>query len=207
MKILLTGGSGLLGQYLKIKADRPSHKNLDITNAHWLDVYSQIHRYDLIVHVAAYTDVQKAETKKQECFKVNVNGTLNLLTVYPNTPIVYISSEYSYRPVNFYSLTKHIAEKLIMEQKNYLIIRTLFKATPWPFDKAFKDQMTQGSYVDKIAPKIDKVINDWSRRGKRMIYVGHGGRKTMLELARQTKPDVIPNSVDDMEVPIPKDYR
>ena len=31
-KILLTGGNGLLGSYLKIEADRPSRSEFDITN-------------------------------------------------------------------------------------------------------------------------------------------------------------------------------
>lgn len=202
-KILMTGGSGLLGRHLKIEADRPTHKELDITDSHtpWV-----IHPYDLIVHCAAYTQVQEAEINKWVCFDVNVTGTLNLLIAYPEAPIVYISSEYARKPVNFYSLTKHIAEELVMTQPNYLIIRTLFKPNPWPFDKAFIDQWTEGDYVDVIAPLIDKEIREWSGKGKRTIYVGTG-RKTIYELAKRTKLDVIPNSIKDMKVSIPADYK
>lgn len=198
-KILLTGASGLLGKHLKLEADRPSHQDLDITQ---IIVPKE---YDLIVHCAAYTDVQGAENDKWECHNINVNGTLNLLEAYPNTPLVYISSEYAKGPVNFYSWTKKWAEELVQLHPNYLIIRTLFKVTPWPFEKAFTDQYTQGDYVDVIAPLIDKAIMEWNGKGKTIIYVGTE-RKTMFDLAKRTKPDVIPNSIKEMKVPIPNDY-
>lgn len=206
MKVLLTGASGLLGRHLKLQADRPAHNQLDITqqpSINW-DVYNY---YDLIVHAAAYTDVQNAETDKLECFNINVTGTLNLLNTYPNSPFVFISSEYAHNPVNFYSLTKSLAEQLVTyHSAPYLIIRTLFKPNPWPYKKAFKDQFTMGSYVDKIAPLIDKAIEEWDRKSK-LIYIGYGGRKTMYELAKETRPDVIPNSIKDMKVSIPSDYK
>lgn len=197
--ILLTGGSGLLGKHLKIEADRPSHDELDILNFHPKP-------YDLIVHGAAYTNVEQAEIDRMNCFKTNVEGTLNLLNQYPNVPFVFISSEYAHKPVNFYSLTKSIAEQLVTyHTAPYLIIRTLFKPYPWPFDKAFKDQWTRGDYVTEIAPRIDNIIKEWDRKSK-MVYVGTR-RKTMYELAKETRPDVIPNSIKDMKVKLPSDYR
>lgn len=200
-KILLTGSSGLLGRHLKINAERPSHEKLDVTNFVISDT-----QYDLIIHAAAYTNVQEAENDKGKCYQVNVTGTLNLITAFPETPIVYISSEYARNPVNFYSLTKQMAEELLMYRGKCLIIRTLFKPNPWPFEKAFTDQYTEGDYVDVIAPLIDKEIRHWGRTGKSLVYVGTG-RKTIYELARKTKPDVIPNSIKDMKVSIPGDYK
>lgn len=176
---------------------------MDITDfsINW-NVYNY---YGLIIHAAAYTDVQGAENDQQKCFDVNVKGTLNLLNAFPDTSIVYISSEYAHNPVNFYSLTKKMAEDLVLYRGNCLIIRTLFKTNPWPFEKAFTDQYTQGDYVDIIAPLIEEEIKRWGRKGKRLVYVGTG-RKTIYDLAVRTKPDVIPNSIKDMKVPVPKDY-
>jgi dTDP-4-dehydrorhamnose reductase len=198
--ILITGASGLLGRHLKIEADRPTHNELDITKP------IEPKSYELIVHCAAWTKVEQAETDRLECFDVNVRGTLNLLNAYSNTPFVYISSEYARNPVNFYSLTKSLAEQLVTyHAAPYLIIRTLFKPYPWPYAYAFKDQHTMGDYVTYIAPKIDKVIQEWDRKSK-LIYVGTG-RKTMYEMALETKPDVIGNSIKDMKVKLPYDYR
>ncbi len=203
MKILLTGASGLLGRHLNIEADTPTHQEMDITNSslNWIQ-----NNYDLIVHCAAYTNVQGAEFNKKECFDVNVTGTLNLLVAYPDTPMIYISSEYANKPVNFYSWTKKWAEELVRLQPNYMIIRTLFKPTPWPFEKAFTDMYTQGDYVDVIAPLIDKEIKNWNGKGKSFIYIGTG-RKTIYDLAKRTKPNVLPNSIKDMKVPVPYDYQ
>jgi len=200
----MTGGSGLLGRNLKIEADRPSHEELDICNL-------KIDKgYDLIVHSAAYTNTTKAEIDRLKCFDVNVTGTLNLLEAFKDTPFVYISSEYAYNPVNFYSLTKSLAEQLVKEHKNYLIIRTLFKPYPYPYERAFVDQWTNGDTVDKIAPLIDKEIEEWDGKGKRAIYIGTG-RKTLFELAKVSKPDVLPITIKEWseitKIKYPYDYR
>lgn len=200
--ILLTGGSGLLGKelqkYLKVYA--PSHEEFDI-----LDPIKG--EYDLIIHAAAYTNVTKAEIDREECFNVNVLGTLRMSDVFADIPLVYISTEYAHNPVNWYSRTKQIAESIAMDHPGgCLAIRTLFKPRPWKYEKAFVDQWTQGDYVDKIAPKIAKEIKDWDKKSK-LIYVGTG-RKLMFDLAKQSKVDVLPNSVHDIkEVKIPQDYK
>lgn len=197
---LLTGSSGLLGQYLMLDCDRPTHAELDITKL------IEPKEYDLIVHAAAYTDVEGAETARMKCYDVNVNGTFNLLEAYRDTPFVYISSEYANNPVNFYSLTKYLAERLVMTHDNYLIIRTLFKPKPWKYPKAFTDQYTQGDYIDVIAPMIEDEIRRWNGKGKRLLYVGTE-RKTMYELASRTRV-VEPNSIKDIKgVELPADYR
>lgn len=200
MKILLTGASGLLGTHLKIDADRPSHEELDVTGK------IKKKDYDLIIHAAAYTNVELAEMDRMDCFDTNVRGVLNLLNAYPTTPFVYISSEYAHKPVNFYALTKSLAEQLITTHPNYLIIRTLFKPRPWPYPYAFKDKFTQGDYVDKIAPLIEKEILGWDRKSK-LVYVGTG-RKTYYEMALESRIDVRPNSIKSIKsVQIPSDYK
>lgn len=203
MNLLITGGSGLLGHHLSLIGDRPTHSQLDITHK------IKPKKYDLIIHCAGYTKVEQAEIDKLECFDVNVRGTLNLLNAYPDTPFVYISSEYANRPVNFYSLTKSLAEQLVTEHPHYLIIRTLFKARPWKYPKAFVDQWTLGDYVDVIAPRIEDAIKTWGEGFKyksKMAYVGTG-RKLIFNLARQSRPDVQPMSIKEIKtVKLPSDY-
>lgn len=171
----------------------------------WMDPIKDL---DLIVHCAAYTNVEKAEENgygKDDCFETNVTGTHNLLMAYPNVPFVYISSEYAHNPVNFYALTKSLAEQLVTTHPNYLIIRCLFKPDQWPYDNAFVDQFTVGDVVSIIAPKIEKVIKEWDFKSK-MIYVG-SGRKTVYDIARKSKPDVKKSKTTDIkDVKIPTDY-
>jgi dTDP-4-dehydrorhamnose reductase len=179
-------------------AEAPPHAQFDLTTDF------PIYDCDMVVHCAAYTNVTRAETDRLECFNVNVYGTLNLLEKYKNKPFVFISSEYAHKPVNFYALTKSLAEQLVETHPSHLIIRTLFKPRPWAHPKAFADQYTQGDYVDVIAPLIAEEIKNWDKRSK-TIYVGTG-RKTIFDLARQTR-DVEPISVDEIkDVKLPKDY-
>jgi len=203
MTTLLTGGSGKLGTELQKLRDyfAPPHGVFDITKPYgWPEV-------DRIVHSAGFTDVEGAELNRKDCFKVNVEGTLNLLNHYANTPFVFISSEYAHNPVNFYSLTKSLAEQLVTyHAAPYLIIRCLFKERPWKYPFAFKDKFTLGDYVDVIAKKIDEEIVNWDGKSK-MVYVGTG-RKSYYELARETKIDVVANSIKDVKgVKIPSDYK
>lgn len=203
MKILLTGGSGLLGKELQkhLKVDAPSHKDFNIMNPPRLD------GYDLIIHAVAYINVEKAEKEREECFNINVLGTLRMSDVYDDIPLVYISTEYAHNPVNWYSRTKQIAESIAMDHPaGCLAIRTLFKARPWKYEYAFRDKFTLGDYVDVIAEKVAKEIKQWDFKSK-LIYVGTG-RKSYYDLARETKPDVKPNSIRDIKgVKIPVDYR
>jgi dTDP-4-dehydrorhamnose reductase len=204
MKILMTGGSGLLGQELQkyLKCDSPTHLMMDITKH-----IKKLGNYEMIIHCAAYTDVTGAEKEKKQCYLVNVTGTINLLNASTDIPFVYISSEYANKPTNYYAQTKKLAELEVEKRKTpYLIIRTLFKPTPFPFPKAFIDQYTQGDYVDIIAPLIAKEIGQWDRKTSKTLYVGTG-RKTIYDLAKRTRQNVIPFSIKEVTtVRLPSDF-
>jgi len=204
--ILLTGGSGLLGTELRkliplsIDIDSPSHKQYDITKA------KRRGDYELIIHAGAFTGVVEAETHWKKCLAVNYEATKRLREIYKYVPFVYISSEYAVSRENYYSYTKWMGEKATRLHKPYLIIRTLFKPRPFPWPKAFIDQYTRGDYVDVIAELIVATIFDWDWKESKRVHVGTG-RKTIFELAKQTRPDVLPCSVDDVKgVKLPKDY-
>ena len=212
MKILLTGGSGLLGRHLiPLLKDRgftvcaPDHSNLDIITF----IHPLPESVDLIIHCAGYTDVDRAEKEKVRCFEANAIGTWNLIKRNRQIPFVYISSEFAQNPVNFYSYTKFTGEEIVKNMaEKYLIIRTLFKSRPFTHPKAFIDQFTRGDYVDVIAPLIVKCIFDEGFMGEIYAPFVHVGtrRKTMFDLAKQTKPDVLPMSIKEMEVARPADY-
>lgn len=211
--ILLTGGSGLLGQELQkyLDCDAPTHKELDITNLDSVKKFFKDKHYDLIIHCAAYTDVIGAEKNPIECADVNINGTFNLL-LHTESPFVYISSEYAKNPVNFYAKTKEIAEYFVdcfsmgYEGVPSLIIRTSFCKNPWPYDNAFIDSWTKGDYIDIIAPMIAKAIKSWDRIHGNLIHVGTT-RKRVYDIAIKSKPNVRPSSIKEIkDVRIPSDY-
>ena len=112
--IFLTGGSGLLGTELQkyIQCIAPSSNEFNILFQRKVPKETS-----LIVHCAAYTDVEKAETDRMRCYDTNVIGTANLAKL--GIPIVYISTEYVFdgtegnykedserNPINYYAKTK-----------------------------------------------------------------------------------------------------
>ena len=202
---LITGGSGRLGTELKKwwpDAHYPTHEQLDITEP------IRKKKYDLIVHCAGYTNVTMSKQESKLCYDINVNGTKNLLKAYKDTPFVFISTEYAVNPTTYYSETKQLAEREVVKHPHHLIIRTLFKPRPYPFNRAFYDQYTMGDYVDIIAELIVGEIILWNNgeRKSKLMYIGTG-RKSIYDLAKQTRPDVKRESVDVINwVKLPKDY-
>lgn len=152
MKILITGGSGLLGKkLLKILSfnhevggtylTRPHEncKHLDVTDRKAVEQFIDLYRPDTVVHTAAIKDADFCEENKELAWRVNVEGTKNLVDTCKKHSIkfVCISSDYVFEgrdepydeqaktnPINFYGLTKLEGERAVKEELiNYIIIR------------------------------------------------------------------------------------
>ncbi|WP_414052810.1 dTDP-4-dehydrorhamnose reductase [Macrococcus animalis] len=147
-KILITGINGQLGHDVSKQLNlnksymilSPGREQLDLTNKKKVEEYLSSNKPDVIVHCAAYTAVDKAESEKELAFDVNVNGT-KYLTEYckeNNCKIVYISTDYVFdgsgnqpfeinspiNPINYYGFTKAQGEKIIVDNlEKYFIIR------------------------------------------------------------------------------------
>jgi dTDP-4-dehydrorhamnose reductase len=89
---------------------------------------------DIIIHTAAYTDVDKAESEPERAFQVNVHGTHNLRTAY-DKKIILLSTDYIFdgksgpykedarvNPQSWYGLSKMSAENMI--DTTDIIVRT-----------------------------------------------------------------------------------
>lgn len=214
--ILLTGGSGLLGTELQKLIDcyAPPRKELDITKTIKIPPETE-----LIIHAAAYTDVEAPEHKISEmnkCAEININGTKKITSL--GVPVVYISTEYVFdgwlgdykehdatHPVNWYGVTKLWGETYTAQAPRSLIIRCLFKKRPWKYGAAFTDQFTSGDYVDVMAPQIAKAIQLFDRFDPHdIVHIGTG-KKCIFELAKQSRPDVKPITRSKVLVKIPMD--
>ncbi|HEX2865073.1 MAG TPA: sugar nucleotide-binding protein, partial [Deinococcales bacterium] len=109
-------------------------------------------------------------------------------------------------PVNYYSLTKLVAEEAALARGNALVLRTSFKPSRWPHPVAFTDQYTSADFVDVIAPLLAEAIAAFAagRLEPGLLHVATE-RKSVFELARRRNPGVRPGSRADANVTIPPD--
>ena len=150
-KILITGSTGQLGNSLgkvfksrydlvstsRIKPNKNTNYFLDITNSLLVkDMVSAISP-DIIINLAALTNVDLCESNPDLAHAINFQGVKNLVNVFKG-PIIHLSTDYVFdgklgqykennitNPINVYGLTKYKAEKILLEKsKVNLVIRT-----------------------------------------------------------------------------------
>jgi dTDP-4-dehydrorhamnose reductase/dTDP-4-dehydrorhamnose 3,5-epimerase len=148
IKVLVTGVKGQLGYDVLKKLNELGIENLgvgrddfDIINKKQTEEFIVNYRPDVVVHCAAYTDVDKAEEDKEKCYAVNVEGTRNIAEVCKgiDAKMVYISTDYVFDgegqephledkdtdSVNYYGYSKEQGENAVRELiEKHFIIRT-----------------------------------------------------------------------------------
>jgi len=151
-RILITGAFGQLGTSLRnILSDQsilaagrmiPLEEKdgctaLDITELNQVRETIALFQPDVIVHLAAMTDVDGCERDPELAFDVNVRGTENLLDNFSGR-FIYISTDYVFdgsngpytekdevNPISVYGRTKLYGEDLVQQSNaNWVILRS-----------------------------------------------------------------------------------
>ena len=154
MKVLVTGYAGQLGwdtvrqlQARGIEARGVDMQDFDLTDGEAVRAYVQSYRPAAIVHCAAYTNVDKAESQPEVCARVNGMGTVNIVraALSVGAKVVFISTDYvfpgtgeepwkvddPYGPQNVYGMSKVQGEDAVRSlMTRYFILRT-----SWVFGK------------------------------------------------------------------------
>lgn len=218
-KILLSGGSGLLGmkiQEIDSSVIAPSHSEMDILNKASIEAALDKYSPDVFIHAAAFTSPPKINEDPILALETNIIGTANVVSACKNKNVrlVYISTDYVFKgdkgnyredsellPQNKYAWSKLGGECAVKLYDNSLIIRTTFSPDIFPYEKAFSDQFTSRDIVSVIAPIILKAsLSDATDT----IHVGTE-KKSVLDLARQSKPDVGELKRAEVTFAIPED--
>lgn len=147
MNILVTGFSGQLGfdivnelKKRNIECCGVDINELDLTDENAVKDFFNDNKWTHIIHCAAYTAVDKAESCPDLCRKVNVDGTRYLVEQCKkyNMTMMYFSTDYVYggdgnepykvgdpiKPLGVYAKTKYEGELEVSKLDNYFIIRT-----------------------------------------------------------------------------------
>jgi len=176
--ILLTGSNGNLGCAIKNELKKKysntkffTKKNLNFINLSLIEKYLNKIKPKFIINTAAYTDVNRAEIDKKNCYIINALAPKKIADwAYKNNAfLIHFSTDYVFngknkkpltekdkpRPINFYGKSKFNGEKFIINSKcKYFILRV-----GWLYSEK------KENFPQKIIKKILKenkilVIND-----------------------------------------------
>ncbi|MBR3334682.1 MAG: dTDP-4-dehydrorhamnose reductase [Clostridia bacterium] len=154
MRVLVTGYAGQLGfdtvrllEQRGIECRGVDVQDFDLTDGRAVRDYVRTYRPTAIVHCAAYTNVDKAESQPEICAAVNGMGTVNIVraALSVGAKVVFISTDYvfpgtgdkpwkindAYGPRNVYGMSKVQGEDAVRSlMTRYFILRT-----SWVFGK------------------------------------------------------------------------
>ena len=162
-RMLVTGAAGMVGGYVSetfadtelILTDRAGQtRALDVRDAQAVRAALEAARPEVVLHLAAATDVDRCEQEPEWAHQVNVEGTRHVaaackaqgsILVYLSTGAVFSGAksapyieEDEPAPVNVYGRTKWAAERVITSSlERYYIIRAGWMLGGGPRDKKF----------------------------------------------------------------------
>jgi len=147
MKVAVTGCKGQLGADLTAEMEKRNIQaagididTVDITDYDALEAFIEAEKPDAVVHLAAYTAVDKAEQEKEKCALINIKGTENIAKICGEKGIklLYTSTDYIFggegdtpfetdsspAPCNYYGLTKYEGEQAVKKHcPQHFIVR------------------------------------------------------------------------------------
>jgi dTDP-4-dehydrorhamnose reductase len=200
--VLITGAGGQLGAALREtfpEADARTREELDVTRP-----IEQVTDFHLVLHAAAWTDVDGAESDPAGAERVNVEGTRNVAAL--GAPVVYFSTDYVFdgtkrepyvesdepRPLSVYARTKLEGEREVREgwivRSSWLFgltgtnfVRTMLRLGEERDDvSVVADQVGSPTYVGHLAEATRELV---SLPGG-VWHLAAGGECTWAEFAR-----------------------
>jgi len=178
IKIALTGADGLVGSRIVelLKDDFEfiplPQSQMDITNRNQVFNVLKNLDFDIFFHLAAYTNVPKAEVEKELAYKINVDGTKNVFytVISKNKKFVYVSTDFVFdgvklpydedsppNPTSIYATSKYEGEKIVKDQAMIVRISYPYRAEfelKKDFFRTFKSYLENNKHLSMITDSL-----------------------------------------------------
>ena len=180
MKVIVTGKGGqLASEFEALKGFDSnwtflSEKDLDITRRDSLLSYFNLATCDLIINCAAYTAVDKAEDEAELAFKVNAEGTKNLVEACElmGAKLIHYSTDYVFdgrskdpyteletpNPNSVYGASKLKGEEYILSNQK---VKSIILRTSWVYssygNNFVKTMIRLGGERDELGVVADQI--------------------------------------------------
>ena len=227
-RVVVTGAGGQLGAALHEtfpEADARSREELDVTEPIELGYVPE-----LVLHAAAWTDVDRAEANEAGALRVNVEGTRNVAAL--GAPVVYYSSDYVFdgakrepyvesdepAPLGVYGRSKLLGEREVREgwivRSSWLFgwtghnfVRTMLRLGAERDEvSVVADQTGCPTYVGHLAAATEELLE----LPGGVWHVAADGQATWAELAEAIFAEaglacrVVPISTEELGRPAPR---
>lgn len=217
--LLVTGAKGQLGGFVSpavqnlvgYRVHLVDCEDLDLSSSQGIDAYFAIHgTFDVIINLAAYTQVDMAEADTE--IAERVNGLAPALLAKYCRRMIHISTDYVFdgekrspygeedkpNPLGQYGASKLRGEKRLLEQKpDSIIIRTSWLYSEFPNNfltkilkmakerpelKIVDDQIGTPTYADDLASVIAQIVVSEVRPG--IYHFSNEGQTSWYEFAK-----------------------
>ena len=204
-KIIITGGSGRFGGYLKkIKSPHklyfPNKKELNILKPKSIESYLKAKKANVVIHLAGLSRPMNIHNREiEKSIDLNIIGTANVTKVCSkkNVKLIYFSTNYVYPgtkgnyaetdpllPVNNYAWSKLGGEASVQLYENSLILRVCMTEKPFVHDKAFANVKTSFIYHEDVSKILFRLLDK-----KGILNLG-GKTKFIFDFAKKDKKNV-----------------
>lgn len=198
MKVLITGSKGFIGRNLEPKIKAAGHEVISIDSrkfygepyirAQIATLVGMIETADVVIHLAAYTDVGKGEKKRALYLRNNISCTIDALEMavnfgakrfiymstaevlgYSKRPSDYLTVNAGYKPTSVYGTSKATGEMICKHYKEFFnveVIRTQNLYGPYQQSRRLIPSMIEKALLAKVTSKWwDATIHQTKYKG------------------------------------------